>query len=184
MLVNRKGFTLIELLVVIAILATLAVTVFVAMNPAKRLRDSRDAKRKTDVATILDGIHTYVIDNQGFPTTWDATNLAAGTVYEIVTDATNAVNPNTSDQSLCNASHTKHVAGVGEVATAMFDIGTDLSDVLAEIPVDANNSHADNTGYTIEVTREADGSGGFTGPIKTITIASCGAENEAITISR
>lgn len=60
-----KGFTLIELLVVITIIATLAVTVFVALNPAQRLKDAKDARRTSDVDTILTAIHAAIVDNKG-----------------------------------------------------------------------------------------------------------------------
>jgi len=38
---KQKGFTLIELLVAITIVAILAVSVFVALNPAQRLKDAK-----------------------------------------------------------------------------------------------------------------------------------------------
>ena len=60
-----KGFTLIELLIVIVIIATLAVTVFVALDPAKRLKDTRDARRTSDVQSILTAIHQSIVDNKG-----------------------------------------------------------------------------------------------------------------------
>jgi prepilin-type N-terminal cleavage/methylation domain-containing protein len=62
---QESGFTLIELLIVITIIAALAVTVFVALNPVKRLADSRDSRRSADVETILTAIHEYVVDNKG-----------------------------------------------------------------------------------------------------------------------
>lgn len=77
-----KGFTLIELLVVITIIATLAVTVFVALNPAQRLKDSRDARRTSDVDTILTAIHASIVDNGGSAPTALGT---AGTVYQLGT---------------------------------------------------------------------------------------------------
>ena len=49
---ENKGFTLLELLIVIAVLAVLAGVLFVALNPASRLEDSRNAKRWTDVNAI------------------------------------------------------------------------------------------------------------------------------------
>ncbi len=173
MLLNskREGFTLIELLVVIAILATLAVTVFVALNPAKRLRDSRDARRKTDVATILDAIHTYTIDNGAMPphienlTATPVTGLVAGTVYEI-TDGASA------GTALC--------AGV----TNTVDLSTDLQDVLADLPKDPNYDSGTNgtyTGYTITVARDG---ATLSDPVTTVTIAACNAENDPISVSR
>jgi len=62
---NKKGFTLIELLVVIGIIAALSVTVFVALDPAKRFKDARNARRMTDADTILAAVHQYVVDTGG-----------------------------------------------------------------------------------------------------------------------
>src|ERR1700730_10103182 len=62
---DKQGFTLIELLVVIAIIAALAVVVFVALNPAQRLRDARDARRTSDVDPLLTAIHSAIVDNKG-----------------------------------------------------------------------------------------------------------------------
>ena len=49
---HRKGFTLIELLIVIAVIAILAVIVVLTLNPAELLRQSRDADRLSDMATL------------------------------------------------------------------------------------------------------------------------------------
>ena len=72
---KQTGFTLIELLLVITIISLLAVTVFVALNPAQRLKDTKDARRTTDVQTILSAIHQSIIDNKGsLPSNMPAAN--------------------------------------------------------------------------------------------------------------
>jgi len=58
----QKGFTLVELLIVIAILAVLAVTVVVVLNPAELLRQSRDATRISDLASVNSAISLYLTD--------------------------------------------------------------------------------------------------------------------------
>jgi len=58
---NLVGFTLIELLIVIAILGILAAAVLVAVNPAKRTRQARDAARKNDIGAIATALQSYYI---------------------------------------------------------------------------------------------------------------------------
>jgi prepilin-type N-terminal cleavage/methylation domain-containing protein len=62
---SQRGFTLIELLLVIGIIAILASIVIVAINPTKQLGNARDAQRRSDVNTILNGVYQYAIDHNG-----------------------------------------------------------------------------------------------------------------------
>ena len=62
---NKSAFTLVELLVVIAIIAALTATVFVSIDPGKRLKDARNARRVTDANTILDAVQTFMVDSNG-----------------------------------------------------------------------------------------------------------------------
>ena len=66
---DKKGFTLIELIIVIAVIALLAAATFVAVDPAKRIGQARDAQRWQDITAIADAIQLYIADNNGdFPT--------------------------------------------------------------------------------------------------------------------
>ena len=62
---SRNGFTLIELLIVIAILAILAVVVVLVLNPAELLRQSRDANRLSDLATMNSALGIFSVDTTG-----------------------------------------------------------------------------------------------------------------------
>jgi type IV pilus assembly protein PilA len=62
---NNQGFTLIELLIVVAIIAIIAGIIFVALNPLKRFQDSRDARRISDIETLLAAIKTNQVDRGG-----------------------------------------------------------------------------------------------------------------------
>lgn len=125
---NKKGFTLIELLVVIIIIATLAVTVYVALDPAKRLRDARNARRRADVESILTAIHQYIVDNGGsLPTGIATTEKQLGTcTTEGNTPCTNA-------------------------AAACLDLSTTLAKYLKSIPKDPSvpSSVTDKTYYSV-----------------------------------
>jgi prepilin-type N-terminal cleavage/methylation domain-containing protein len=61
----QRGFTLLEVLLVVAIIAILAGIVIIAINPGKNLADSRNAQRSSDVATIIDAVYQYMLDNNG-----------------------------------------------------------------------------------------------------------------------
>lgn len=64
---NKPAFTLIELLIVIAILGILAAAVMVAINPAKRLAQARDAQRKSDVNAIANALIGYYTIRGSYP---------------------------------------------------------------------------------------------------------------------
>jgi prepilin-type N-terminal cleavage/methylation domain-containing protein len=65
-LINAKrGFTLIELLIVIAILGILAAAVLVAINPAKRQKQARDSKVKSDIGQVATAAQAYFTTSGG-----------------------------------------------------------------------------------------------------------------------
>lgn len=78
---NQKGFTLIELLIVIVIIVILAAGAFVALDPASRFRDSRDATRWTDVTGVLEAIKINEVDERAIVSTLvsDGSNYMVGT---------------------------------------------------------------------------------------------------------
>lgn len=62
---TRRGFTLIELLLAIGIIAVLSSIVIGALSPTRQLASSRDAKRQSDINTIVNAVYQYTIDNRG-----------------------------------------------------------------------------------------------------------------------
>ena len=151
---KSSGFTLIELLVVITIIAALAVTVFVALNPAQRLKDARGARRSTDVDTILTAIHETIVDNKGsYPT-----NLAAaGTVTQLG-----------DGSSGCTLAGSGNCAVTSTVCSSIMTGTINSSAYLKSLPIDplgGTTYTASKSGYS--VIRDVNG---------IITVTACGSE--------
>ncbi len=146
----HTGFTLIELLIVIVIITALAVTVFVALNPVKRLQDARDARRTADVEAILKAIQEYLVENKGLPTGLSAsmpeTQLGTGTAAQC--------SPVTSGN--CNVA----------ANTACVDLTTPLTSYLKSIPMDPKTGTATATGYSVTVDTN-----------NIVTVNACGTED-------
>lgn len=133
MKITQKGFTLIELLIVVAILSILAVTVFVALNPSKRIKDAKDARRSTDIESILTAVHESIVDNKGsLPT-----GLTAGMSEKQLGSATSGCTIATGGCA---------VAATGDCV----DLSTPMVKYLKSIPVDPDGTSA-LTGYSIAV---------------------------------
>lgn len=145
-----KGFTLIELLVVITIIATLAVVVYVAINPAQRVRAANDARRTTDVDSILTAIHAFSIDNGGtLPGGLVATDTQIGT----------------GDGAACGGLAT---GGCNVPAgTACINLGATLVKYLKTMPIDplGTTFTSEKTGYAVS----ADANG-------IVTVKACGSQ--------
>lgn len=141
---KRSAFTLIELIIVIAIIAILAAAIFVAIDPARRLHEARNARRSSDVATILEAVKKYQADNAG-------THYSA--VAAISDDSYVLLGTTTNDDGLC-AEETSATAACANAATATGTADcVDLSSIgatyLATVPRDPQNGTAADTQYYI-----------------------------------
>ncbi len=146
----KKGFTLVELIIVIAIIAILAGAIFVAIDPARRLHEARNARRSGDIATILDSIKKYQADNEGAHYS-TINSLAFDTYYQIGTAASACA-------ITCGLNNTN-----GSCVN-LADIGTNY---LADIPRDPKDGTYQTTGYGIE--KKSTGA---------ITVEACSPEGE------
>src|SRR3990172_1768462 len=148
-----QGFTLIEILLVVAMISILAVAVFVALNPAKRIIDSKNARRQNDVDSILSAVHQFIVDNKG---AYPSNMPAAGTEVQLGTDAAGC------------AIATGGCGGVTAACTALMTGGTNLAKYLKTMPVDptaGTTFDAGATGYSLLLDTNG-----------IVTVRSCGSE--------
>lgn len=167
----QPAFTLIELIIVISIIAILAAALFVAIDPARRLHEARNARRWSDVSTILEAIKKDQADDGG---------TYIGAVSGITDDRYVIIGTDTNDDGLCAEETTASAA----CANTQTDTGTaDCADIidangtggghglaayyLASVPYDPSTGSATDTQYWIF--KSADGY---------ITIGACDEEAE------
>lgn len=154
--VARKGFTLIELLVVIAIIATLAVVVFVAFDPATRFAQARNAQRSGAVSSLVSAVQQYVFEEEGqWPVGVDSTLRQIGTCT-------------TGGATLC--------AGADAACVDLHSAANvGMLRFLPTVPQDPQEGTAETTGYAIVINDTTNA----------LTVTACLAElGEDITITR
>ena len=67
---SECGFTVVQGLLAVGIVAVVVAIQIAAINPAKQLGDSRNSRRRADVAAILNAVYHYaVIGKHGLPIT-------------------------------------------------------------------------------------------------------------------
>ncbi|MCA9391809.1 type II secretion system protein [candidate division WWE3 bacterium] len=164
---KNAGFTLIELLVVITVIGILAAGAFVALNPAKRFADSRDATRWTDISAILDAAKVDQVDSAGAYTAAIAA-MVADNYYMIGTDSgANCDNVTPCDVTIDDDGVNNYCVNISQLATDGY---------LAAVPVSPNGTgtwDAAETGYYM--VRNANGS---------LTVGACEGENATIEVKR
>ncbi|HUC01619.1 MAG TPA: LamG-like jellyroll fold domain-containing protein [Candidatus Paceibacterota bacterium] len=153
---GRKAFTLIELLVVIAIIAILAVVVVLTLNPAELLRQSRDANRVSDMATLVSAVNLYNTDQSG----GSGFNLGSpNTVYVSIADPSATSTAGDQCQGLglvslpgnysyhCAASSTYRQVNANGWIPVNFQ-GITAGTPLSSLPVDPTNNSSSRLYYT------------------------------------
>jgi|GEM_PF-696638 len=128
---NSNGFTLIELLVVIFIIAIVAAGVLYALSPARRIGESNDVRRKTELVAIAKAVELYTADHGKAPTELTYAGIVAGSKYV-----------------LCSSAGTLTCAGQTLACRVVDD--TDFIGVyLPSLPIDPSKSATTDTGYYI-----------------------------------
>ncbi len=151
----RSAFTLIELLVVIAVIAILSVVIVLVLNPAELLRQSRDATRVSDMASLNTAIGLFSADQS------NGTLGSANTIYVSIPDpiATSTLGdqcqglglpvPPSSYNYFCAASSTfRKVDGTGWIPINFNQAS--FRSPLASLPIDPINASSSRNYYTYE----------------------------------
>ncbi|KPJ85207.1 hypothetical protein AMJ57_03940 [Parcubacteria bacterium SG8_24] len=135
---DRKGFTLIELLIVIGILGFLAAAILVAVDPVKRIQDARDARRSSEVASILSAVLKKQVDDRALydgETDAPIITQAGNDAQVIVSDATNVDCDVAADRPGCDPSgFTFDITTGGTECVA--NLSGVVPDYLGELPLD------------------------------------------------
>ncbi len=145
---SKRGFTIIELVIVIAIIGVLLAVIFVALDPATRLQQARDAVRQNDVQEILSAVKLYQADNGEHLAAIES--LSAGNVYMIVNGKTTGCD----DQ---NRACTTGVTGDMHCVNFSGLISTWYLGSLPQSPAgevvwdDANTNGDAGSGYTLSI---------------------------------
>ncbi len=151
---SRSAFTLIELLVVIAIIAILAVVVVLTLNPAELLRQSRDANRVSDMATLNSALNLYVTD-QSAASSFSLGTATTSYLSTFDTSATSTAGDQCQGLGMPSSTWTYHCAAssTNRNASSQGWIPVNLSTIsagspLSNLPVDPTNQTSSNLYYT------------------------------------
>ncbi len=157
---KQSAFTLIELIIVIAIIAILAAAIFVAVDPARRLNQSRNSRRSTDIATMLQAIIQYQVDNSGdHIATINALPLSDTAYYMIGTCEDGDINStyDTTDPA-GDATPAGHTGAVNAPAAGEVDHTLDNCDALGvalNVDVGGDNQSAFHDANATDDTTDA-----------------------------
>jgi type II secretory pathway pseudopilin PulG len=136
---GEAGFTLVELLIIIGIISILFAVTLIAVDPARRFSESRDAVRRQDVRSLLEAIVTYITDNGGnYPANLDT---VAASIQVLGTNG-----------SGCNATTCAGYPVANMTASCSNLSGSLVETYLAAIPTDPLNGTAGNTRYYVNRT--------------------------------
>ena len=135
---KNEGFSLIELLVVIGVLTILLAIVLVAINPSRQFSQANNTKRRSDVNTILNAVHQYMVDNNGA--------LPSG----ISTTATN-IGSDTTDVDICSDLVSTYIAEMPADPTSGTWMDCSSYDTGYSISTSASNNRVTVTAPSAEL---------------------------------
>ncbi|MFH0874209.1 MAG: type II secretion system protein [Candidatus Komeilibacteria bacterium] len=126
-----SAFTLVEILVTIGVAAVLAVVLFYLLNPSKRIGQGGDARRITDLQTIVHALELYTADHRVLPWQIAAAAIAPGQKYV-----------------LCSAPALLSCSGQSNDCLVITDTNF-IGPYLAALPIDPARTAVTDTGYYV-----------------------------------
>jgi prepilin-type N-terminal cleavage/methylation domain-containing protein len=150
---RRNGFTLIELLIVIGIIGFLAAAILVAVDPVKRIQDSRDSRRSEEVYSVLNALLNKQVDDRrlydGEPTAPIDTNAASSQVIVTTTAGVNCTIAGTTPTCPGDGTLTLDTSGPLTCVVLLDDNVANTTGVvdvyISELPIDPIGSGKDPT---------------------------------------
>lgn len=142
---SGQGFTLIELLIVIGIIGFLASAILVAVDPVRRIQDSRNSHRWAEVNAILNAILNKQVDER---TQFNGSVLVPiidGSNAQILVDTDSGLLDCTVAPPTCTAK-TLNTTGT---KTCYANISGISPDYIAELPLDPSGGTNVNSKYYI-----------------------------------
>ncbi|MBU0625123.1 prepilin-type N-terminal cleavage/methylation domain-containing protein [Patescibacteria group bacterium] len=154
---QRNGFTFVELLIVIGIIGFLAAAILVAVDPIKRIQDSRNSQRWSDVNSVLNAVLKKQVDDRALYNGESSAPVITHAMYAqvIVADDTMIICNSAATRPGCNQTLDIAAANKNCVAT-LFDndsVTTDDLDptYMAELVTDpSSNSCGTGSGCLTE----------------------------------
>lgn len=126
----QKGFTLLELIIVVSILVLVFSILFVILDPSRRVSETRNTQRQSDMHTLGEAIKTFQIDNGGpLPSGVDSSLRLLGT------DSTGCI-------ITCS--------DIGTTENSCIDISSEIAqNYVASIPKDPLTGTSQKTNYAV-----------------------------------
>jgi len=149
---NRNGFSLLRLIVLIACVAIALVIAFIVLNPAKRIRQNRNARRTADVATILQAVQAYRSGRGTLPPGIDADAASVQIIGR---------NPGDCGSIACGG----HALPASDCV--IRDLDASLQPYLKNMPMDPKSGSESDTRYFINQNEQ-----------HAVTVGACDAESE------
>lgn len=127
---KKSGFSMIELMVLIGGIGILLAFTIAYINPLKRIGESRDARRWTDVEMLAQAIELYATDNSQIPSDFSTAVMVVDKKYVLCSSAGSVT---------CD----------GDIHDCLVVDDEDFLIYIESLPIDPSKGDTADTGYYI-----------------------------------